>query len=381
MKKSLSFLFVAAILVAMLVGAVGVIGASAQSVCSPAIPVSVPFSKDGPGTFCYQATSMCNAINSWNMTSLQINGNSYTNIWVAGPSIPELNGVFTITYKGGQSGHFEIAGSCPPPNPTATFTRTPTPGPSLTFTRTPTKSLTPTITLTRTITPTKTGTLGSLWLGYGPISGMVTDASTGAPIAGALVMCNHLSSYSPVAERCSGTRTTGADGTYVFSNVLFYMTDMITLDVDKTGYGSLEIIKTLHSAPTMTWNFAMPRWTQTPTITRTPTPGPSLTPTKTLTRTITPSPTPTLPGGICAPVELTIELLPFVNNGVGTHCWRIASFGFINSFNTSLISVNGVNFTNVFASSGGSAMPPQIDGYWYITYVGSVAWSHFEIQP
>src|SRR6185369_1352168 len=110
--KNLRFLSVTIILVVVLVAAIGISVASAQTVCSPATAISVPFTKDGGGTFCYQASSMCANINSWNMNSLQINGNNYTNMWVSGPSIPALNGVFTITYNGGQFGHFEIAGPC-----------------------------------------------------------------------------------------------------------------------------------------------------------------------------------------------------------------------------------------------------------------------------
>jgi hypothetical protein len=114
--------------------------ASAQSVCSPATAVSVPFAKDGAGTFCYQASSMCAFINSWNLTTLSINGNNYTNIWVSGPSIPALNGTFTITYNSPVGwGHFEIGGPCSGgSNPTATATRTNTPaGPTPTRTNTP----------------------------------------------------------------------------------------------------------------------------------------------------------------------------------------------------------------------------------------------------
>jgi hypothetical protein len=184
--KNLRFLSVTAILVIVLVAAIGIGAASAQTVCSPATAISVPFAKDGPGTFCYQAVSMCNNINSWNMTSLQINGTSYTNMWVSGSSIPALNGVFTITYNGGQFGHFEIDGPCSGGNPTPTLTRTITqipitatgtgrsqtpvnqptrtwtPNGSFTTTRTPTRTFTPTITRTSTPWP------GSLKVQYRP---------------------------------------------------------------------------------------------------------------------------------------------------------------------------------------------------------------------
>jgi endoglucanase len=144
--------------------------ARAATVCSPATPVSVPYSKDGTGDVCVQASSLCSFINSWGLTTLEINGTSYLNLWAAGNSIPPLNGSYTIHYVStNPSGHFEIAAPCTtstatntPAGPTATFTRTSTP--SLTFTRTNTPAgatLTPTRTSTAvafTNTPTKTST-------------------------------------------------------------------------------------------------------------------------------------------------------------------------------------------------------------------------------
>ena len=147
--KNLRFLSITTILVLVLTGAIGIGKASAQAVCSPATTISVPFVKDGAGTFCYQASSMCYAINSWSMTSLQINGNNYTNMWVSGPTIPALNGVFTITYNAGQFGHFEITGPC---SGGATATLTPTSGASRTPTKVMTVSTTPALTATRTPT-------------------------------------------------------------------------------------------------------------------------------------------------------------------------------------------------------------------------------------
>jgi hypothetical protein len=142
----------------------------AQTVCSPATAISVPFTKDGGGTFCYQASSLCSNINSWNMNTLSINGTNYTNIFVFSSSIAPLNGGYTITYNGTQFGHFEIVGSpCSGgTGPTLTPTRTPTlgTGPTATRTRTPTQGTGPTATRTRTptqgtgpsLTPTRTPT-------------------------------------------------------------------------------------------------------------------------------------------------------------------------------------------------------------------------------
>jgi len=349
------------ILIVMLTTVVGINAVSAQSVCSPATPIPVPFSKDGAGTFCYQAATLCGYINSWNVSTLSINGNSYANTWVDGSSIPPLNGVYTITYVGNFAwSHFEIGGTC------LGGTSTNTPVPTNTITRTPTPNYTP----TRTVTPAGD-------LGFGSVSGTVTDAITGAPIAGAVVECNHGSIFTPYEEHCNYTATTGADGTYLFdNNIHFYMTDTVTVYVDAAGYGSRMIV--VNPIPSANLVVDAPM-SLLPTATRTPTPGPSLTPTITPTRTTTLSPTPTLTGGICSPVNQVISA-PFVFDGAGTYCWQSNSLGtFIMSFNTSNLSVNGVNLTNMFAMT--ASLPPQINGYWYISYTGPFPWSHFEAQP
>lgn len=161
MKHS-RFLTIVMIVVVIMTTILGAGAASAQTVCSPASAISVPFTKDGAGNFCYQASSLCANINSWNLTTLSINGNNYTNIWVSSSSIAPLNGSYTITYSSSVAwGHFEIVGSpcsgggptnTPAPGSTATRTSTVS-GPTLTFTRTPTLGG-PTATRTRTFTPT-----------------------------------------------------------------------------------------------------------------------------------------------------------------------------------------------------------------------------------
>jgi hypothetical protein len=166
-NKTRRFLLAIIILVVVLTAVIGVAtNASAQTVCSPATSISVPFTKDGGGTFCYVATSLCQNINSWNMNTLSVNGTNYTNLFAFSSSIAPLNGVYTITYDGTQFGHFEIVGSpcsggsTPPPATTQapvftpTRTNTPTAGPSLT----PTRTFTPTVVVGPSLTPTRTPT-------------------------------------------------------------------------------------------------------------------------------------------------------------------------------------------------------------------------------
>jgi cellulase/cellobiase CelA1 len=76
-------------------------------------------------------------------------------------------------------------------------------------------------------------------LGWKTISGTVRT-SAGVPLAGATVTCSH-SSYSSTPPKCSGTRTTAADGTYSFESVFLHDTDTITLRAAATGYESQSI--------------------------------------------------------------------------------------------------------------------------------------------
>lgn len=158
------------IVIAMIAGA-PFSGVRAATVCSPASAISGAFTKDGAGDFCWQTTSLCTYINSWNVTTLEVNGVAYTNVYVVSSSITPLNGMYTIHYNSAVAwGHFEIAGTCSGAGPTPTHTvgasNTPITGASPT--RTPTQGSGPTPTRTSTqpaITPTRTATPGT---GGGP---------------------------------------------------------------------------------------------------------------------------------------------------------------------------------------------------------------------
>jgi hypothetical protein len=76
--------------------------------CSPVTrTIAAPFSYDGAGTFCWQLTSAPSYINSWNLTSLKINGVDFTNRW-ANAYPPAINGSWYISYSGQYPwSHFE----------------------------------------------------------------------------------------------------------------------------------------------------------------------------------------------------------------------------------------------------------------------------------
>ncbi|HLF25874.1 MAG TPA: cellulase family glycosylhydrolase [Anaerolineae bacterium] len=108
-------------------------------------------------------------------------------------------------------------------------------------------------------------------------------------------------------------------------------------------------------------------------VTNTPTPTPTIGPSP------TPTPTPTSGGGsTCSPVNATIAA-PFTQDGAGTFCWQSSNLGaFVNSWNLAELTINGVNFTNQYVPVG--SYPPQINGFWYVRYVGNFPWSHVEVR-
>ena len=121
-----------------------------------------------------------------------------------------------------------------------------------------------------------------------------------------------------------------------------------------------------------------PTRTNTPNVTNTNTPvGPTVTFTRTPT-SVPPTATPTSGGGsTCTPTS-TITA-PFTYDGVGNFCWQSSSLGgYINSWNTTSVTINGVNITNLYMGSG--SYPAKIGGFWYVAYNGPFAWSHFEAK-
>jgi len=77
--------------------------------CSTLVSITPNFSKDGAGQFCYSATSLGNYINSWNLTTLNVNGVNFTNVWVAKASLPAtIGGLYYVYYNSTVAyGHFE----------------------------------------------------------------------------------------------------------------------------------------------------------------------------------------------------------------------------------------------------------------------------------
>lgn len=78
--------------------------------CSPVnATITSPFTWDGAGTFCWQAATLGTYINSWSLTSLQVNGVNMTNMYVTVAALPaKIGGFWYISYNSAVAwGHFE----------------------------------------------------------------------------------------------------------------------------------------------------------------------------------------------------------------------------------------------------------------------------------
>ncbi len=78
--------------------------------CTPvSSTITAPFTYDGAGTFCWQSTNLGAYINSWNATSIALNGVNVTNVWIGSGSYPaKIGGFWYVSYNGGVAwAHFE----------------------------------------------------------------------------------------------------------------------------------------------------------------------------------------------------------------------------------------------------------------------------------
>ncbi len=75
--------------------------------CDDPTSISIPFSYDGAGEYCWVTTQEISYVNSWGLDELTINGEDYTNVWSS--SLPDaVDGQWTIHYSGSYSwSHFE----------------------------------------------------------------------------------------------------------------------------------------------------------------------------------------------------------------------------------------------------------------------------------
>jgi hypothetical protein len=83
-------------------------GCSCDAGCDERTFISPPFTYDGFGEFCWQATSLGRYVYSWNLDALNINGVDRANLWT-NTFPPSRAGIYYIYYKStSDTGHFEM---------------------------------------------------------------------------------------------------------------------------------------------------------------------------------------------------------------------------------------------------------------------------------
>jgi hypothetical protein len=79
--------------------------------CGTSTPITLSFSHDGAGEFCWVTSDDIAWFNSWNMATVEINGVDFTNKWSNSPP-PKTDGKYYIYYNGSFPwSHLEIAGT------------------------------------------------------------------------------------------------------------------------------------------------------------------------------------------------------------------------------------------------------------------------------
>ncbi|MCC7119422.1 MAG: carboxypeptidase regulatory-like domain-containing protein [Anaerolineales bacterium] len=80
-------------------------------------------------------------------------------------------------------------------------------------------------------------------LGVAAIQGQVLDAVSGAPLAGATIICQHQSVSSNPDETCNRTTTSDQNGAFSFEHIRFNTQDLITLHIEAEGYQGVNIVR------------------------------------------------------------------------------------------------------------------------------------------
>jgi len=89
---------------------------------------------------------------------------------------------------------------------------------------------------------------------------------------------------------------------------------------------------------------------------------------------------------VASSVQYTEITIPFTKDGSGEFYWKTKGFSttpndyshYVNSWNLDILEINGTSYANKWVAT--FTIPASSDGYWYIRYKGSYAYSHLEIK-
>lgn len=309
-------------------------------ICEDPVSISPPFSQDGAGRYCWVTSGTIDNVNSWGMNILEINGVDYANGF-SNAMPARIDGNYYIYYDASYSwSHMEMAGSGG--------------------------------TTTEYKLSVNTIGNGSVSPGSGVYAEATTVTLTATPDAGYL-----FSGWSGDASGSSLTTSVvmNTDKSVTATFVPETSSDQYTLTISIVGNGSVSPSGGIYDAGTIVSLIATPdvgyefsEWSGDISGTNLST-NVTMDSNKSITATFRKS-----GGEPCDnPAAIT---LPYTQNGIGEYCWVTSDdIAYINSWNLTSLEVNGVDYTNTWASS----LPDKIDGNYYIYYQGNYGWSHFEV--
>ena len=345
-------------------------GAGGPGVCGNQVAISLPLVKEGVGEFCLVTSGDISYVNSWNMQTLEINGVSYANKFSA--TLPaKIDGYYYIHYVGALSyAHVEIAG-------TNSSTNVPVTGVTVTP-ATATVALGGSATLTATVVPSNASNATVTWSSSATsiatvnASGVVVGLAPGTAVITATTQSGSFTASTTVTVIDANIPVTGVTVSPTTTSVGIGGTTTLTASVTPSNATNKTItwssdassIATVSASGVVTGVAA-----GNATITATTASGGFA-----ASSVVTVTTVPTTP---CSnPAAAT---LPLARDGVGEFC--IVTSGTVsnlNSWNMQKVEINGVDFTNKWAST--SSLPAKINGSYYIHYVGTFPWSHLEVN-
>lgn len=315
--------------------------------CDTPTPVSLPFVQNGAGEFCWVTSGNIAYINSWNVASLEINGVDFTNAW-SNSMPPRIDGKYYIRYTASVGwAHLEVNGSGGDSEPEQFTITTSVTGSGSVSLNPPGGIYDEGTSVTLTATPA-TGFQFTNWSGGVSGSGSPVTVTVNANLS---IVAN----FSEITEPDQFTLTTSVTGS-----------GSVALNPPGGIYDAGTIV-TITATPAADFNFT--GWSGAVSGSTNPI-SITMDGNKSVSATFSPSD----PGGSTCANPATVAL-PFAHNGAGEFCFATTgNISYINSWNMTLVEINGVDFTNVWSNS----LPARIDGTYYIRCVGAFGWSHFE---
>ncbi|MCG8700382.1 MAG: Ig-like domain-containing protein [Bacteroidales bacterium] len=310
--------------------------------CDDPVLISMPFEKDGAGEFCWKVTGDIQYINSWNADLVEVNGVEITNNWTN--SFPDkINGYYYIKFKAKVAwAHIEIEGESVGVEQYELITSVVGSG---------------------TITPAK-GTFDKgqqVVLTATPSEGYVFESWGGDVIGNSntlsLVMDsdkNIVATFIPVSTT-QFVLTTTVEGN-----------GAISVSPDQYLFDSGRVV-TVTAEPFTGFKFT--NWSGDVSGTQV-----SQKITMDMDKSIVAHFEEDINPPLCE--DYTTISAPFSYDGKGDECWvTMDEISYINSWNLDKLTVNGVDFTNVYVSQ----LPAKINNSYYINYESSVNWGHIGI--